>query len=135
VYILKSILVVLGVMLYLGLGVFVTYLGYQGIAYNYGDGWAITALVLLFLFKGGIFIIPMIVGVCLGVEAVLGWHWSSGLLLIFPHLIFLVPAFGMAAFEKIKNEYFPSKVVMVDGSLIKDPIDADSIDTTMQGKK
>jgi hypothetical protein len=62
--------------------------GYAGIAYHFGTGWAIAALVVGVFFR---FTLPITIGAFFGAMDVWGWHWALAALFAVPGLIFVVP--------------------------------------------
>jgi hypothetical protein len=83
-----------GVILMLGIGLAQIVIGYIGIEYHFGSGWAIGVLVLAFVFR---FTLPLTIGTFFGALDVFGWPWYGALLITLPGLLFMVPgAIGMA---------------------------------------
>ena len=64
-----------GFIFFIGFGLFQLAVGYQGIEYHLGAGWAIAVLACTFIFR---FTLPIIVGTYFGVVDVLEWHWAIG---------------------------------------------------------
>ena len=93
-----SILAVLGgtvgVIFFLAVGVIQIIVGYLGIEYHLGSGWAVGAVILSLLLRISF---PLTIGTFFGALNVLGWNWFGALLLTVPGIIFMVPgAIGMA---------------------------------------
>jgi hypothetical protein len=63
-------------------------LGYQGIEYELGTGWAIIAIAAALIFK---FTLPITIGTYFGVVDVHGGPWWAGLLVAAPGLLVAVP--------------------------------------------
>jgi len=84
----------IGVIFFLGFAIVQGAIGYLGIEYHFGSGWAIGVLVLAFLFR---FTLPLTIGTFFGVLDVFGWPWYGALLITLPGLLFMVPgAIGIA---------------------------------------
>ena len=83
-----------GVIFFLAVGVIQIIVGYLGIEYHLGSGWAVGAVILSLLLRISF---PLTIGTFFGALNVLEWHWFGALLLTVPGLIFMVPgAIGMA---------------------------------------
>jgi RNA polymerase subunit RPABC4/transcription elongation factor Spt4 len=74
------------------LGVVQIYAGYVGLKFEFGVGWAITAVMLSLLFR---FTLPLTVGSFFCALHVWGWSWIMAALFAAPGLIFIIP--GMLA--------------------------------------
>ena len=85
---------------FIGFGIFQLVVGYQGIEYHLGAGWAIVVLACAFIFR---FILPITVGTYFGVVDVLEWHWAIGLLVAVPGLLFMIPGIASAALAAFKS--------------------------------
>ncbi|MBI1302033.1 MAG: hypothetical protein GC137_10350 [Alphaproteobacteria bacterium] len=101
-----NIFIGLGFILFIGFGIFQLVIGYQGIEYHLGAGWAIAALACTFIFR---FTLPITIGTYFGVVDVLEWHWAIGLLVAAPGLLFMVPSIALAAFEPIMSKFSRKK--------------------------
>lgn len=97
-YDVQNLLIWVGVILFLVFGIFQVVVGYQGIEYHLGTGWAIAAIAAAFGFR---FMLPITIGTYFGVVDVLEWHWFVGLLIAAPGLIFMVPSVALAVLEPI----------------------------------
>ena len=83
-----------GVIFFLAVGVIQIIVGYLGIEYHLGSGWAVGAVILSLLLRISF---PLTIGTFFGALNVLGWNWFGALLLTVPGIIFMVPgAIGMA---------------------------------------
>jgi hypothetical protein len=84
----------IGVIFFIGFAIAQGAIGFLGVEYHYGSGWAIGVLVLAFVFR---FTLPLTIGTFFGALDVLGWPWYGALLITLPGLLFMVPgAIGMA---------------------------------------
>ena len=84
----------IGVIFFLGFAIAQGAIGYLGIEYHFGSGWAIGVLVLAFVFR---FTLPLTIGTFFGALDVFGWPWYGALFITLPGLLFMVPgAIGMA---------------------------------------
>ena len=72
----------------LGFALFQLVLGYTGIEYHLGKGWAIAASISAIPFG---FMLPVTIGSYFGAVDVLGWPWWAGVLIAAPGLAFAVP--------------------------------------------
>jgi thiosulfate reductase cytochrome b subunit len=104
----QSLLGFLVIILFIGLGIFQLVVGYQGIEYNLGAGWAIASLVATFVFR---FTLPITIGSYFGAVDVLGWHWGIGLLLAAPGLLFIVPGITLTVLNSIRSKILSKKTV------------------------
>jgi len=77
-----------GLMLMLGIGLAQMVIGYIGIEYHFGAGWAIGALVLSLMFR---FSFPLTVGTFFGAIDVFGFSWVVALLITLPGLLLMIP--------------------------------------------
>ena len=101
-----------GVMLMLGVGLAQMVIGYIGIDYHFGAGWAIGAVVLALMFR---FSLPLTVGTFFGAMDVFGFSFIVALLITLPGLLLMVPgaiAAGIAGLassfnSKPNQEYQP----------------------------
>ena len=81
-------------------GLFQLWLGYQGIEYHFGFGWALGALLVAFWFR---FMLPITIGSYFGAVDVMGWDWYVGLAIAAPGLYFVAAALGFTAFDYFKS--------------------------------
>ena len=101
-----------GVLLMLGIGLAQIVIGYIGIEYHFGSGWAIGAVVLALMFR---FSFPLTVGTFFGAMDVFGFSFIVALLITLPGLLLMVPgaiAAGIAGLassfnSKPNQEYQP----------------------------
>ena len=101
-----------GVILMLGIGLAQIVIGYIGIEYHFGAGWAIGAVVLALMFR---FSFPLTVGTFFGAMDVFGFSFIVALLITLPGLLLMVPgaiAAGIAGLassfnSKPNQEYQP----------------------------
>ena len=77
-----------GVIFFLGFAIFSTIVGYLGVEYHLGSGWAIGCLIAAFVFR---FSLPLTVGFFFGLVDVLGWNIFVAILVTVPGLIFMIP--------------------------------------------
>ena len=77
-----------GVILLLGVGLAQMIVGYIGIEYHLGSGWAIGAVVLALMFR---FSFPLTIGTFFGAIDVFGFSWVIALLITLPGLLLMVP--------------------------------------------
>jgi len=108
--------------IFLLVGLVQIYVGYIGIEYHLGAGFAIGALVLGFVFR---IMFPLTIGTFFGAMDVFGWPWYGALAFAAPGLLFIVPALVTGAistlFEKKaqsnysfnNNNYFDSAPINV----------------------
>ena len=102
-----------GVIFFLGFAIFSSIVGYLGVEYHLGSGWAIGCLIAAFIFR---FSLPLTIGFFFGLLDVLGWNIFLATLVTFPTLIFMIPgAIAMALVGvssiikgKSKQTYQPS---------------------------
>ena len=95
---------VLGGILFLVVGIVQIYVGYIGIEYHLGSGFAIGALFLGFFFR---IMFPLTIGTFFGALDVWGWPWYGALAFAAPGLLFIVPALVTSAISTLverKNE-------------------------------
>ena len=101
-----------GLLLMLGIGLAQMVIGYIGIDYHFGAGWAIGAVVLALMFR---FSLPLTVGTFFGAMDVFGFSFIVALLITLPGLLLMVPgaiAAGIAGLassfnSKPNQEYQP----------------------------
>ncbi|MBT6447864.1 MAG: hypothetical protein HOK38_03870 [Flavobacteriaceae bacterium] len=101
-----------GVILMLGIGLAQMVIGYIGIEYHFGAGWAIGAVVLALMFR---FSFPLTIGTFFGAMDVFGFSFIVALLITLPGLLLMVPgaiAAGIAGLassfnSKPNQEYQP----------------------------
>jgi hypothetical protein len=98
---------VLGGILFLIVGVVQIYVGYIGIEYHLGSGFAFGALFLGFFFR---IMFPLTIGTFFGAMSVWGWPWYGAAALAAPGLLFIVPALVTTAigslFERKRQDNF-----------------------------
>ena len=80
---------ILGGIGFLLVGIVQIFVGYIGIEYHLGTGFAIGALVLGFMFR---IMLPLTIGTFFGALDVWGWPWYGALALAAPGFFFIVPA-------------------------------------------
>ena len=84
----------IGVIFFLGFAIVQGTIGYLGIEYHFGSGWAIGVIIVAFIFR---FTLPLTIGTFFGALDVFGWPWYGALLITLPGLLFMIPgAIGMA---------------------------------------
>jgi hypothetical protein len=101
-----------GLILMLGIGLAQMVIGYIGIEYHFGAGWAIGAVVLALMFR---FSLPLTVGTFFGAMDVFGFSFIVALLITLPGLLLMIPgaiAAGIAGLassfnSKPNQEYQP----------------------------
>ena len=84
--------------IFLLVGIVQIYVGYIGIEYHLGAGFAIGALVLGFVFR---IMFPLTVGTFFGAMDVFGWPWYGALAFAAPGLLFIVPALVTGAISTL----------------------------------
>ena len=87
-----------GGIIFLLVGIVQIYVGYIGIEYHLGAGFAIGALVLGFVFR---IMFPLTIGTFFGAMDVFGWPWYGALALAAPGLLFIVPALVTGAISTL----------------------------------
>lgn len=100
----------LGIIFFLLFAVVQAAIGFMGIEYHLGQGWAIGFLIAAFVFR---FTLPLTIGTFFGALNVLDWSLIGAILITLPGLIFMIPgaiAIGIAGLsslfkEKNQNEY------------------------------
>jgi hypothetical protein len=90
----------------LGYGLFQAYAGYVGIAYHFGIGWAIAAILAAIFIR---FSLPLAIGSFFGAMNVWGWPWYGALAFSFPMLALMIPGIFTSAvfvglFEMFKDK-------------------------------
>jgi hypothetical protein len=85
---------------FLATGIFQLWLGYQGIEYHFGAGWAFGAVVAALMFR---LMLPLTIGSYFGAVDVMGWEWYVGLVIAAPGLLFIAPYMITAALAPIFN--------------------------------
>ena len=94
-----------GVIFLLVVGLAQMVIGYLGIEYHLGGGWAIGAVVLAIMFR---FSFPLTIGTFFGAIDVLNLSWIVALIITLPGLLLMIPgaiAAGIAGLSSsIKNE-------------------------------
>ena len=100
---------VLGGILFLIVGIVQIYVGFIGIEYHLGSGFAFGALFIGFFFR---IMFPLTIGTFFGALDVWGWPWYGALAFAAPGLLFIVPALVTSAistlFEKKSYSSFSS---------------------------
>ncbi len=94
-----------GIIFFLIVGVVQICVGFLGIEYHFGAGWAFGALLLSFILRISF---PLTIGTFFGALDVLGWNWFSALLLTLPGIIFMVPGAIAIALAGLAN-FFGNK--------------------------
>lgn len=74
--------------IFLVIGIIQIYAGYLGIEYEFGNGWAITALVLAFFLR---ITLPLTIGTFICAYYVWSWPLFGALLFTIPGLLFVIP--------------------------------------------
>lgn len=95
---------VLGGILFLVVGIVQIYVGFIGIEYHLGSGFAFGALFIGFFFR---IMFPLTIGTFFGALDVWGWPWYGALAFAAPGLLFIVPALVTGAISTLverKNE-------------------------------
>ena len=95
---------VLGGILFLIVGIVQIYVGFIGIEYHLGSGFAFGALFIGFFFR---IMFPLTIGTFFGALDVWGWPWYGALAFAAPGLLFIVPALVTSAISTLverKNE-------------------------------
>ena len=83
---------------FLIVGIIQIIVGYIGIEYHLGSGFAIGALILGFVFR---IMFPLTIGTFFGALDVFGWPWFGALALAAPGLLFIVPAMITSAIASL----------------------------------
>ena len=91
-----------GVILLLAIGVVQIAIGYMGIEYHFGGGWAIGAVILSIVFR---FSLPLTIGTFFGATDVLGFSWIVALLITLPGLLLMVPGAIAAGIGGIASSF------------------------------
>src|SRR6056300_985118 len=82
-----------GVIFFLLVGIAQMVIGYMGIEYHLGGGWAIGLVIASLVFR---ITFPLTIGTFFGALDVLGWSWIGALLITLPGVLLMVPgAIGM----------------------------------------
>ena len=89
---------VLGGILFLIVGVVQIYVGFIGIEYHLGSGFAFGALFLGFFFR---IMFPLTIGTFFGALDVWGWPWYGALAFAAPGLLFILPALVTGAISTL----------------------------------
>tara|TARA_B100001057_G_scaffold488706_1_gene573622 strand:- start:652 stop:1095 length:444 start_codon:yes stop_codon:yes gene_type:complete len=92
---------VLGGILFLIVGIIQIYVGYIGIEYHLGAGFAIGALFIGFFFR---IMLPLTIGTFFGALDVWGWPWYAALAFAAPGLLFIVPALVTTAIGSLTTQ-------------------------------
>lgn len=91
-----------GVILLLAIGVVQIAIGYMGIEYHFGGGWAIGAVILSIVFR---FSLPLTIGTFFGATDVLGFSWIVALLITLPGLLLMVPGAIAAVIAGLSSSF------------------------------
>lgn len=99
-----------GVIFFLLIGLVQIVVGYLGIEYHLGSGWAIGLVIASIFFRISF---PLTIGTFFGALDVLGWPWYGALILTLPGVLLMVPgaiAMGVAGLISMfkggnQNEY------------------------------
>ena len=89
---------VLGGILFLIVGIVQIYVGFIGIEYPLGSGFAFGALFIGFFFR---IMFPLTIGTFFGALDVWGWPWYGALAFAAPGLLFIVPALVTSAISTL----------------------------------
>lgn len=89
---------VLGGILFLIVGIVQIYVGFIGIEYHLGSGFAFGALFIGFFFR---IMFPLTIGTFFGALDVWGWPWYGALAFAAPGLLFIVPALVTSAISTL----------------------------------
>ena len=84
----------------LGAGLIQIYLGFLGIDYHLGSGFAFGALGLAFFLR---IMFPLTIGTYFGVVDVLGWDWYLGVIIALPGVLFILPGLVTVIFQSLFN--------------------------------
>ena len=120
----------LGVIFFLLVGIIQIIVGYLGIEYHLGSGWAIGCIIASFLFRISF---PLTIGTFFGALDVLGWPWYGAALFTLPGLIFIIPGAVGIALAGIGN-MFGSKTSYNDYSINYEYNDSNTKDVTPRKK-
>jgi hypothetical protein len=85
---------------FLAIGAIQIYVGFLGIEFHLGEGWAWGAIAVGFIFR---LMLPLTVGTFFGAMDVWGWPWYGALLIAAPGLLFVLPATITAAFQVLRD--------------------------------
>ena len=96
--------------IFLLIGLVQIFVGYLGIEYHLGGGWAIGLVIASIFFR---ITFPLTIGTFFGALDVLGWPWYGALILTLPGVLLMVPgaiAMGLAGLISMykggnQNEY------------------------------
>lgn len=91
----------IGFLAIMAFGVAQMYVGFIGIEYELGVGWAWGALGLALALR---LTLPITVGAFFGAMNVLGWHWVWAALFALPGLVFVVPGILSAVLSLAKGK-------------------------------
>jgi len=91
---------VVAYLLFLAVGLAQFWLGWIGIEYHFGTGWAVGALLSAFFLR---IMLPISIGSYFGVVDVIGWPWWAGVLIAAPGLVFVTPAL-ITSFVQLAGE-------------------------------
>jgi len=79
---------IFGFLIFVGVAIVQTVVGYIGIEYHFGTFVAIIVIILAFVFR---LMLPLTIGTFLGAMNVWGWPWYGALALASPGLLFAIP--------------------------------------------
>lgn len=93
---------VLFFLLFIAIGIVQIWLGFVGIEDWLGQGWAIGAIVVSFVFR---IFLPLTIGTYIAVVNVFGYEWWVGVLAAAPGLLFVIPSMVMAALDPVLSRH------------------------------
>ena len=96
----NSALPMLGCVGWLLLGLVQIGAGFAGIADHWGVGWAILALIAMFVFR---FSLPITIGAFFAARDLWGWHWLFAILFAAPGLAFMIPGVISSIISRVKR--------------------------------
>lgn len=91
-----------GIILVLVIGLAQIAIGFVGIEYHFGAGWAVGALVLSLMFR---FSLPLTIGTFFGAIDVFNWHWIAALLITLPGLLLMIPGVIAAGIAGLSSSF------------------------------
>ena len=92
----------IGLILMLVIGLAQMVIGYIGIEYHFGAGWAIGAVVLALMFR---FSLPLTIGTFFGAMDVFGFSFIVALLITLPGLLLMVPGVIAAGIAGLASSF------------------------------